>query len=105
MPQQVPGDWQTEQARHSPGIAAATPGPWEMTNEPEGSGFFGTKHGKGGVSFSGSRADNEFIAHAPEDIAYLLDENDRLTADRDKQKKRAEAAERRFEECAIRVKF
>ena len=58
---------------------AATRGPWEMSNEPKGSGFFGTIHGKAGVSFSGNRADNEFIAHARTDIPALLAEVERLT--------------------------
>ena len=55
---------------------AATPGPWEMENEPKGSGFFGCIHGKGGISFSGNRADNEFIAHAREDIPALIEQHE-----------------------------
>lgn len=57
---------------------AATPGPWKMENKPKGSGFFGTIHGKAGVSFSGNRADNEFIANARTDIPALVEEVERL---------------------------
>ena len=57
---------------------AATPRPWKMENNPKGSGFFGTIHGEAGVSFSGNRADNEFIAHARTDIPALIAEVERL---------------------------
>jgi len=44
----------------------ATPGPWVIAEEPEGSRFFSVIHGTAGVSFSGNRADNNFIAAARE---------------------------------------
>jgi len=44
----------------------ATPGPWVMVEESEGSRFYSVIHGTAGVSFSGNRDDNKFIAAARE---------------------------------------
>jgi hypothetical protein len=74
---------------------AATPGPWKLWNgwgplkdsEPElmacervGPDYFGPggiAPGGDAVDIYAPRADFEFIAHAPEDIDYLLGENAR----------------------------
>ena len=71
-------------------LAAATPGPWNsMTEETsDGENVYYTVESKGAkpgdylldMSDTGAqgRADAEFIAHAPDDIAYLLAEVESL---------------------------
>jgi hypothetical protein len=80
---------------------AATPRPWKMENNPKGSGFFGTIHGEAGVSFSGNRADNEFIAHARTDIPELIAEVERLTEENEELAKNGgkyiEISQKRYE--------
>jgi hypothetical protein len=61
-------------------LAAATPGPWQVLKERDGSvGVIQTSHITRDVwSIPRTEADVEFIAAAPSDIAYLLAEVERL---------------------------
>lgn len=74
-------------------VAAATEGPWE--------------HGDRQFT-AGDQADAEFIAHAREDVPWLLAEVERLTAERDRARDlaaRLEAQIARVEALAEREDF
>jgi len=64
-------------------ISAASPGPWKSWVEgrdfSSGSSFIETSDGSDIYLSGGSIADQDFIAHARQDIEILLDEIARLT--------------------------
>ena len=78
-------------------LAAATPGPWDFHVLPQSVGItVATIHSEQGpretcwtadlppeIGGMGTEKDAEFIAHAPEDIAALVAEVERLRAERD----------------------
>jgi hypothetical protein len=61
-------------------LADATPGPWERNNQHT------TQHGIAGPfglhATAWGEGDAEFIAHARADVSWLLDEVERLEAER-----------------------
>lgn len=61
-------------------LEAANPGPWEVVDSRNGLGF-GIVSNDSSAEWAGAiwRAEAEFIAHAREDIPFLLGEIERLS--------------------------
>ena len=72
-------------------LDAATPGPWVRNDEEFYARICAKEYAD--IAHVGRANDSDFIAHAREDIPWLLGEVARLTAERDAAVRRAEAAE------------